>query len=201
MSLNKKDRRISIWVGVVIGVAISSMLFKYAIKEKNNRAYQRSGSYDSNVTAIDGLPFPSVPDSILKVIPHGLVLYYESNFSISGNFEQANTDCWIIESSGALRSERLFVLIEINSGEKEKGLFYRASELYVSPEIGTTRELIEENLPESDFRVLGENKKTDEYIVQIKEFFPKKLSDYLHQMPKNYPGIKKVRLSPWFPSL
>lgn len=201
MSLNKKDRRISIWVGVVIGVAISSMLFKYAIKDKNTRALQRSGSYDSNVTAVDGLPFPSVPDSILNVIPHGLVLYHESNFSISGNFDQANTDCWIIESSGALRSERLFVLIEINVGEKERVLFYRASELYVSPEAGSTRQMIEQKLPGSDFRVIGENKKTDEYIVQIKEFSPDKLSDYLNQIPKKYPCIKKIRLSPWYPSL
>ena len=39
MGLNKKDRRISIWIGIIIGVTLSSMLFRYAIKDKNERSY------------------------------------------------------------------------------------------------------------------------------------------------------------------
>ena len=57
MGLNKKDRRISIWIGIIIGVTLSSMLFRYAIKDKNERSLLRPGSYESNITAVEGLPF------------------------------------------------------------------------------------------------------------------------------------------------
>ncbi|MGB0355865.1 MAG: hypothetical protein ACPGII_07350, partial [Opitutales bacterium] len=107
MGLNKKDRRISIWIGVIIGVTISSLLFRYAINDKNERASMRPGSYESNMTAVGGHTFPGIPNSIRDAIPHGLVLHYESNFSVFEETSSKNV-CWVIESGGALRSERLF---------------------------------------------------------------------------------------------
>ena len=199
MSLNKKDRRISIWIGVVIGVTISSLLFKYAITEKNQRASHRKGSYDSNFTAVNNVRFPKIPSSIKECIPHGLILFHESNRSISGNFMEHPNSCWIIECAGVLRSERLFVLAETSSGKPERTLFFRASELYItaSPEI--TQEMLEKNLPESEFRILGKNQMTQEFIVQIKEFSPDKIKFYLNQLNSEYPQINKVRLCPWLP--
>ena len=85
MGLNKKDRRISIWIGIIIGVTLSSMLFRYAIKDKNERSLLRPGSYESNITAVENLTLPPIPDRVREAIPSGLVLYHESNHSISGN--------------------------------------------------------------------------------------------------------------------
>lgn len=197
MGLNKKDRRISIWIGIIIGVTLSSMLFRYAINDKNERSSMRLGSYDSNVTAVGNIPFPEIPKLIKDSIPRGLVLYFENNFSVSRPNETNGTDCWVIESGGVLRSERLFILAENNGRAKVD--FYRASELYVTATENSDLKDLEKELPEDNFRILGQNKKTLEYILQIKEFYPGKLREYLQQIPIQFKSIKEVRLYPWLP--
>ena len=197
MGLNKKDRRISIWIGIIIGVTLSSMLFRYAINDKNERSSMRLGSYDSNVTAVGNIPFPEIPKLIKDSIPRGLVLYFENNFSVSRPNETNGTDCWVIESGGVLRSERLFILAENNGSAKVD--FYRASELYITATENSDLKDLEKELPEDNFRILGQNKKTLEYILQIKEFYPGKLREYLQQIPIQFKSIKEVRLYPWLP--
>jgi hypothetical protein len=197
MGLNKKDRRISIWIGIIIGVTLSSMLFRYAINDKNERSSMRLGSYDSNVTAVGNLPFPEIPKLIKDSIPRGLVLHFENNFSVSRPNETNGTDCWVIESGGVLRSERLFILAENNGSAKVD--FYRASELYITATENSDLKDLEKELPEDNFRILGQNKKTLEYILQIKEFYPGKLREYLQQIPIQFESIKEVRLYPWLP--
>ncbi|NBU86269.1 MAG: hypothetical protein EBS13_02940 [Verrucomicrobia bacterium] len=197
MGLNKKDRRISIWIGVIIGVTISSLLFRYAINDKNERASKRPGSYESNMTAVGYHTFPGIPNSIRDAIPHGLVLHYESNFSIFEETSSKNV-CWVIESSGALRSERLFILAELDPSETPA--FYLASEMYITASENTTFEMLEQQLPEENFRILGQNQRTSEYILQIKEFDPRKFREVLRQLPKKFKSIKQVRPYPWSPS-
>ena len=157
----------------------------------------RLGSYDSNVTAIGNLPFPEIPKLIKDSIPRGLVLHFENNFSVSSPNETNGTDCWVIESGGALRSERLFILAENNGSAKVD--FYRASELYITATENSNLKDLEKELPEDNFRILGQNKKTLEYILQIKEFYPGKLREYLQQIPIQFRSIKEVRLYPWLP--
>ena len=197
MGLNKKDRRISTWIGVIIGVTISSLLFRYAINDKNERASKRPGSYESNMTAVGYHTFPGIPNSIRDAIPHGLVLHYESNFSIFEETSSKNV-CWVIESSGALRSERLFILAELDPSETPA--FYLASEMYITASENTTFEMLEQQLPEENFRILGQNQRTSEYILQIKEFDPRKFREVLRQLPKKFKSIKQVRPYPWSPS-
>ena len=197
MGLNKKDRRISIWIGVIIGVTLSSMLFRYAIKDKNERSQLRLGSYDSNITAIENLPFPPVPSEIRKAIPSGLVLYYEGNQSVSEE-DNNETDCWIIESSGALRSERLFLLAEIkNNGEPN---FFRASEIYVAGNGGINESILSSNYQRMILEFWVKIKELSEFILQIKEFSPSKLRYYLRNLPSLFTDIIKVRLYPWSPN-
>lgn len=197
MGLTKKDRRISIWIGITIGVTLSSILFRYAIQDKNERTAMRPGSYDSNLTAIGGLPFPKIPSSVRKVIPRGLVLYFESNYSITSEQNFARTDCWVIESGGALRSERLFILAEVDP--QDRATFYRASELYLTAEDRISLETLERELPSEKFRILGQNRKTSEYILQTKEFEPRLLKDLLEMLPRTYRSIRQARLYPWSP--
>ena len=197
MGLNKKDRRISIWIGVIIGVTISSLLFRYAINDKNERASMRPGSYESNMTAVGDHTFPGIPNAIRDAIPHGLVLHYESNFSVFEETSSKNV-CWVIESSGALRSERLFILAELDPSETPA--FYLASEMYITASENTTFEMLEQQLPEENFRILGQNQRTSEYIIQIKEFDPRKFREVLRQLPKKFKSIKQVRPYPWSPS-
>lgn len=196
MGLNKKDRRISIWIGVVIGITLSSMLFRYAIKDKNERASMRKGSYQSGVTAISGLPCPPVPEILTEAIPQGIVIHYEANQSVS-EFENSNhTDCWVVESSGAIRSERLFILAEVKQGKEIA--FFRASELYVTAEDGVDESTLSAQLPKNEFRILGQNSKTSEFILQIKEISPKAILKHLKELPLKFSNVKKVRLYPWY---
>ena len=197
MGLNKKDRRISIWIGVIIGVTISSLLFRYAINDKNERASKRPGSYESNMTAVGDRTFPGIPNSIRDAIPQGLVLHYESNFSVLEETSSRNV-CWVIESGGALRSERLFILAELDPSETPA--FYLASEMYITASENTTFEMLEQQLPGENFRILGQNQRTSEYILQIKEFDPRKFREALRQLPKKFKSIKQVRPYPWSPS-
>lgn len=197
MGLNKKDRRISIWIGVIIGVTISSLLFRYAINDKNERASKRPGSYESNMTAVGDRTFPGIPNSIRDAIPQGLVLHYESNFSVLEETSSRNV-CWVIESGGALRSERLFILAELEPNETPA--FYRASELYITAAENATLATLERQLPGENFRILGQNQRTSEYILQIKEFDPRKFREVLRQLPKKFKSIKQVRPYPWSPS-
>ena len=124
-------------------------------------------------------------------------LHFENNFSVSRTHEENCTDCWIIESGGVLRSERLFVLAENNRGAKVD--FYRASELYITASESCDLKDLEKELPEDNFRILGQNKKTLEYILQVKEFYPGKLKEFLQQLPIQFRSIKQVRLYPWLP--
>lgn len=157
----------------------------------------RPGSYDSNVTAVGNLPFPEIPKLIKDSIPRGLVLHFENNFSVSRPDDTNGTDSWIIESGGVLRSERLFILAENNRSAKVD--FYRASELYITATENCDLKDLEEELPEDNFRILGQNKKTLEYILQVKEFYPGKLKEFLKQLPFQFRTIKEVRLYPWLP--
>ena len=195
MGLNKKDRRISIWFGVIIGVTLSSMLFRYAIKDKNERSQLRLGSYDSNLTAIENSPFPLVPSEIRKAIPRGLVLYHEGNQSIS-DAENNKTDCWIIESSGALRSERLFLLVEIQRDGKAK--FFRASELYITAKTGIKETDLSRQLPADDFRILGQNERTSNSYCKLKNFHLLNLGITQEIYLVYLKNIINVRLYPWY---
>ena len=196
MSLSKPERRISIWVGVVIGVTFSSLLFKYAIQKKNERATQRIGSYDSNHTAVDQQPFPPVPRIIRENFPNGIVLYYDSNKTFFSDTQSKKEDYWVIETTGALRSERLFILAGVDSNTLKPKIvkFYRASELYFTLSSTSNSEQLEKFLPQNEFRVIGKNSNSGEFIVQTKSFTPKRLKEIITNLPKETPIIQSVRL-------
>ena len=98
---------------------------------------------------------------------------------------------------GALRSERLFILAELDPNETPA--FYRASELYITAAENASVEMLERQLPEDKFRILGQNNRTSEYILQIKDFDPRKFREVLQQLPKKFNSIDKVRPYPWSP--
>ena len=78
MSISKKERRFSIWIGIAIGVAISSMLVRYALHHKSERAKERPGNYKSLTCASDGSTFDPIPEEILQYIPHGIVVFLKT---------------------------------------------------------------------------------------------------------------------------
>ena len=199
MSLTKPERRTSIWIGIVIGVTLSSMLFKYAIEKKNEKAALRNGAYDSNITAAGSYSFSPLPELVGDVIPNGIVIHYERNSTVTPEFKNFPTHSWVIESVGSFRSERLFILVDQNIHETDEIFFYRASEIYIKTEPGLVQSQIDDQLPPSRFRVIGKNSESSEFIVQIKEFSPLQIIQSLKELPEKYRIIKQARPIPWIP--
>ena len=75
MAISKKERRFSIWIGIAIGVAVSSMLVRFALNKKAEQTKERPGNYKSLKTAVNGSPFAPIPIEITNYIPHGIVVY------------------------------------------------------------------------------------------------------------------------------
>ena len=57
MAISKNERRLSIWIGIAIGIALSSMLVRYALQKKTQQTNERPGNYKSLACAVKRHPF------------------------------------------------------------------------------------------------------------------------------------------------
>ena len=206
MSISKKERSLSIWIGITIGIALSSMLVRYALEKKATQTRERPGNYKSLKCASDGSSFISIPKQIKEKIPYGIVVYFENNQTITNKESTIYQRSWIIESSGSFRSERLFVLaleksISPKFDDENKYFFYRASEVYLFPSQGVQKKDIEDQLDSEQYKIIGQNSQTGQWILQIKDFSPSGMSDSINKI-SDLPGlISNIQLIPWSPSI
>ena len=196
MSITKTERRIVIAVGIGLGVAISSMLVRYALDVKADQVSRRPGNYDSLLSAEDNRTFPKVPTTLASVLPNAIVVHYEANQSRLFGAAAIEADYWVVETSGSFRSERLFVMVEESRQPSEQFSFFRASELYVTLNSDDTESEFVSNLPDGQYRMIGKNSRTRELIIQVKEFSPSQLSRTVNHFT-SLPGVKEVRRIPW----
>ena len=70
MGASKGEKRVAMWVGIAIGVAVSSMLVRYALDKKDQRLADRPGNYSSLMTAKDAKPFHPVPMEAMERFPN-----------------------------------------------------------------------------------------------------------------------------------
>ena len=195
MSLNKKERRISIWIGIAIGVACSSMIVRYALKHKENQISGRPGNYESNTSASSQSIIPSLPKDAQKKIPNGIVVYHEFNQSITEDPFASNS--WVVETSGNFRSERLFILVEQNNQPDSDLRFFRASEIYARLKPAVSKKKLESFLNQDEYRIIGKNSKTDEFIIQIKKIRPSEIRNTLRFFKKEVSIFNDVRVPIW----
>jgi len=197
MSLSKNERRFTIWIGIAIGIACSSMLVRYALKQKNIRAEQRSGNYASGLTASDLKQCPPLPEKVRKDIPNGIVVFHDYNQSIS----EPATSCssWVIETTGKFRSERLFILVEHIPTSTKPMSYYRASEIYTLLHTNQSKDDLDLFLNQKTNKIIGRNSQTLEYIVQTKNMHPREIRKTLKSFRQNKPLIKSARLPTWRP--
>ena len=200
MSLTKKERTLTIWIGIAIGVAFSSMLVRYALDHKEKRAQERPGNYHSLKTASGQSSFPPLPESVFKSIPHGIVVFFDQNESIGNESASDSSRKWVIETGGAFRSERLFVLAEETPGNPSQANFYRAAELYLKTGKNYDQKSLEEKLDGEKYQIIGKNSRSGEWIVQIKNVSPPGIRSSLKELSLMKPIVEGVRLSPWKPS-
>ena len=133
------------------------------------------------------------------------MVYFENNQTTEDFNQTVFQRSWIIESSGSFRSERLFILAQERSisalfeGECEY-YFYRASEVYLLPHPGVTKEEIGKKLDPEQYKIIGRHSKTGEWILQIKDFSPTELRSSLSELSKLTRLISNVQLIHWTPS-
>lgn len=197
MSLSKNERRLTIWIGIAIGIACSSMLVRYALKQKNIRAEQRSGNYASGLTAFDQKQCPPLPEKVKKDIPNGIVVFHDYNQSISEPATSSNN--WVIETTGKFRSERLFILAEHIPTSPRPISYYRASEIYALLGANKSKDDLDQFLDQETNKIIGRNSKTLEYIVQIKNMHPRAIRKTLESFRQNKQLIERARLPTWLP--
>ena len=195
MSLNKKERRISIWIGIAIGVACSSMIVRYALKHKEIQISGRPGNYESNTSASSQSIIPSLPEKTKKKIPNGIVVYHEFNQSITEDPFASNS--WVVETSGNFRSERLFILVEQNNQPDSDPRYFRASEIYARLKPAVSKKKLESFLNQDEYRIIGKNSKTDEFIIQIKKIRPSEIRNTLRFFKKEVSIFNDVRVPIW----
>ena len=199
MILGKKERRITIAIGLIIGVSVSSMLVKHAVDIKEDQAAKRPGSYGTLKSAGDMESFPALPKTITESIPNGIVIFYEANRTSLTQRNDSLIDAWIIETSGSFRSERLFILAEVETLNFTNTEFFRASEIYLQLGKDISRSSFEKKLDDKKFRVIGKNSFSGELIVQIRNFSPASLHATQRHF-KSLPEVKSTRFSRWNPS-
>ena len=200
MGLSKTERRVAIWVGVGIGVAVSSMLVRVALQKKNEQMSNLPGNFDSLRTAVGGKPFPSVPVELGERFSNAVVVHYEGN--ATGHPSPVKN--WVIESVGSFRSERLFVLVEESTGkgtsEEQRTLrFFRASEAQVTLKSGVQADDLEAVLDEERFQLIGANSQTGNPIVQFRDISPPGIRKAIAEL-KGFSGlVSAAALSPFPP--
>ncbi len=198
MGLGKKERRFTIAIGLIIGVTASSMLVRHALDVKDEQASQKPGNYNSLHSAVGNVEFPPLPEKVKKAVPNGIVVFYEDNRTSVSNGGHQVVNSWVIETSGSFRSERLFILAEVSASDPEDVKFYRASEIYVGLGDAYSWDDLENLLPEEQYRMIGQNSVSSEYIVQIRHFSPTDIALALEHLEK-LPQTQSVRPSPWVP--
>lgn len=178
------------------------MLVRYALQKKTEQTQERPGNYKSQTCAADGSPFDELPDQIREKIPHGIVVYFENNQTLTDMNFTFYTRTWIIESAGSFRSERLFVSVKQKSTQSTfqdggEFLFHRASELYIKPCPGVKKITIENSLNPDECKIIGRNSKTDEWILQIKDISPDGFRNSLQRLNGMTNLISTINLIPW----
>ena len=162
---------------------------------KEKQTQNRPGNYDSLKTASDRTPFPPLPESVTKKIPHGIVVYFDQNESITVEHSTGFTRKWIIETAGA----RLFILVEETPEVPSQYHYSRASEFYLKINDNHDQERLEEKLDPERYQIIGKNSKSGEWILQIKDISPPGIRSSLKELALFKPVVEGVRLSPWNP--
>ena len=123
------------------------------------------------------------------------MVYHEFNQSITEDPFASNS--WVVETSGNFRSERLFILVEQNNQPDSDLRYFRASEIYARLKPAVSKKKLESFLNQDEYRIIGKNSKTDEFIIQIKKIRPSEIRNTLRFFKKEVSIFNDVRVPIW----
>ncbi|MBG30086.1 MAG: hypothetical protein CMI31_08805 [Opitutae bacterium] len=191
--LNKKERGVTITVGLTIGIILS---FGLVSRWKEDRdAYQKKlpGNYDSNQTAYGKTLSEPPPESIQEEYPGGRVLYHvnEANASVTLPGKASPKNIWILTTNNGSYK---FVRVEqaaADGNATDTLSLYRGAEIFVWTSPGTSEDELRDALPEDRYNLLGKNELRGCYLVQFREVSPEGLPEALGELLAK-PMIDKV---------
>ena len=172
VSLNKKERGLTIAVGVSIGVVLSWALFSQWHEDRGEIEQNLSGNYDSNITVL-GKPLALVPPKQIQIrYPKGRVLYHAAEVNASSTIPGQDTpeNAWILTvSSGRFKFVRVEQKASGDANSTGALSLYRGAEVFVWTRPSVSEDELRESLPEDQFKVIGRNTRRDCYLVQFRE--------------------------------
>ena len=191
--LNKKERGVTITVGLTIGIILS---FGLVSRWKEDRdAYQKNlpGNYDSNRTAYGKTLSEPPPESIQEEYPGGRVLYHvhEANASVTLPGKALPENIWILTTNNGSYK---FVRVEQAAADGNATgtlSLYRGAEIFAWTSPGTSEDELRDALPEGRYNLLGKNELRGCYLVQFREVSPEGLPEALGELLAK-PMIDKV---------
>ena len=191
--LNKKERGVTITVGLTIGIILSFGLVSSWKEDRD--AYQKNlpGNYDSNQTAHGKTLSKPPPESIREQYPGGRVLYYvhEANASVTLPGHSSPENIWILTTNNGSYK---FVRVEeapADGNATSTLSLYRGAEIFAWTSPGTSEDELRNALPEDRYNLLGKNELRGCYLVQFREVSPEGLPEALGELLAK-PMIDKV---------
>ena len=187
MTLNKKERGLTITAGLAIGIILSFGLLSRWQKDRDEIEKNLPGNYDSNRTAYGQALSTPPPATICERYPGGRVLYHltEANASVSLPGQPAPEQIWILTTKNGSYK---FVRVEQAAGDGNATgalWLYRGAEIFAWTRPGASEDDLREALPEDRYNLLGRNERRGCYLVQFREVSPAGLPTALRELAKN----------------
>ncbi|MFP6900479.1 MAG: hypothetical protein VCA36_06025 [Opitutales bacterium] len=185
MTLNKKERGLTIAVGITIGVVLSWALFSRWQEDRKEFKQNLPGNYDSNLTA-HGQPLVIGPPEQIQIrYPKGRVLYHATDANASSTIpgHDAAENIWILTvASGRFKFVR--VEQEVSGDANATGVvsLYRGAEMFAWTGPGVSEDDLREALTKERYNVLGKNERLGCYIIQFREISPMGLPSALRAL-------------------
>lgn len=194
VTLNKKERNLTIAVGVTIGVVLSWGLITRWQEDRDEIEKNLPGKYDSNVTA-HGIPMTKPPpQDIQNQFPGGRVLYHlpDANASVTLPGSEPPEHIWILTTkNGSYKFVRVEQAKAGDANSTGPISLYRGAEVFAWTRPGVSEDDFRAALPADRFNLLGENARRGCYLVQFREVSPEGLPNALRTLIAK-PVVAKV---------
>ena len=75
--------------------------------------------------------------------------------------------------------------------------FYRAAELYILPRKNTQLNILKSMINQDEYKIIGENSQTGEWIIQIRDFTPQGIRESIQSFIQFETVVSEVNRIPW----
>ena len=187
MALNKKERGVTIAVGVTIGVILSWGLLTRWQEDRDEMARNLPGNYDSNLTAYRQPMGAPPPVEIQERYPGGRVLHHvaDANASLTLPGKSSPLNIWTLTTkNGKYKFVRVEEAVAVDDNATTELSLYRGAELFAWTRRGASEDDLREILPEAHYNLIGRNERRGCYLIQFREVSPAGLPAAMRELLK-----------------